>query len=162
MPHHLRRCFTALSLAISLALPATAWADEAADLVRTFYAAVDAKDRDAYAAMIADGFEDHDRPVAAPVAASDAQVMLNLFSELATGFPEATHTLDFVEPIGSDRAMVRWTFEGRHSGPFFGIPASGNAISINGIDVFTVQDGKFVEQWHVEELADLFAQIGAR
>ncbi len=112
--------------------------------------------------MIADGFEDHDRPPAAPVAASDAQVMLNLFSELATGFPDATHTLDLVEPVGSDRAMVRWTFEGNHTGPFFGIPASGNAISINGIDVFTVQDGKFIEQWHVEELDDLFAQIGAR
>ncbi|MBM2577436.1 ester cyclase [Jannaschia sp. Os4] len=154
-------------LGLGLMAPVPAFANEAAEMIRAFYAAVDRGDRDAYAAMIDDGFEDHDRPAAAPPAASDAQVVLDLFSELATGFPGAVHTLDLIEPIspdadGNPRAMVRWTFEGDHKGAFFGISASGNAVSITGIDVFAARDGRFVEQWHVEELAQLFAQIDAR
>ena len=150
-------------LGLSLMAPVPAFANEAAGMIRAFYAAVDRGDRDAYAAMIDDGFEDHDRPAAA----SDSQAVLDLFSELATGFPGAVHTLDLIEPIspdadGNPRAMVRWTFEGDHEGAFFGVPASGNAVSITGIDVFTARNGRFVEQWHVEELAQLFAQIDAR
>ena len=166
MPHTLRP-LVALALVTILLAPTTALANEAAKLIRTFYAAVDRGDRDAYAPMIAEGFEDHDRPAAAPAGATDAQVILNLFDELATAFPGAVHTLDLVEPIspdaeGNPRAMVRWTFEGDHEGAFFGVPASGNAVSITGIDVFTARNGRFVEQWHVEELAQLFAQIDAR
>ena len=159
---HARQTLLGLGLVAATALPVPAFANEAADMIRTFYTAVDAKDRTTYEAMIADGFKDHDRPPAAPATATDRQVILNLFSELATGFPDATHAIDLLEPVGGERAMVRWTFEGTHTGPFFGVPASGNAVSINGIDVFTARDGKFVEQWHVEELADLFGQIGAR
>ena len=166
MPHSLRPLAT-VALAAALSAPTPALANEAADLIRTFYAAVDRGDRDAYAPMIADGFRDNDRPAAAAKGATDGQVILNLFGELSAAFPGAVHTLDLVEPIspdaeGNPRAMVRWTFKGTHSGPFFGVPASGNAVSINGIDVFTARDGRFVEQWHVEELADLFAQIGGQ
>lgn len=165
MPNHLPALAAATLIAAGTPLPAHA--NGAADLIRTFYAAVDAKDRDAYGALIAEDFKDHDRPAAAPEGATDAQVILNLFDELAAGFPGAAHALDIVEPLpdddrGRERAMVRWTFEGTHSGPFFGIPASGNPVSINGIDVFVAEGGRLVEQWHVEELADLFAQIGAR
>lgn len=158
------RIFAAPVLAAFLMAPGAALANEAVDMIRTFYTAVDAGDAAIYAPMIAEDFVDHDRPAAAPAQATDARVILNLFAELAAGFPGAVHTLDLVEPIspdadGNPRAMVRWTFEGEHTGPFFGAPASGNPVSINGIDVFTARDGQFIEQWHVEELIDLFAQI---
>jgi predicted ester cyclase len=141
-----------------------ALANEAVDLVRKLYEAVDAKDRTTYAKMFADSFVDHDRPASAPATASDAEVIIGLFDSLGTAFPDATHTLDLLEPIspdasGNPRAMVRWTFQGTQTGDFFGIPASGQAVSINGIDIFTAKAGRFVEQWHVEELIDLFAQM---
>lgn len=167
MPTLPLRILTAPALAAFLLIPGAALANEAFDMIRTFYTAVDAGDAATYAPMIAEDFVDHDRPAAAPAQATDAQVILNLFSELAAGFPGAIHTLDLVEPIspdadGNPRAMVRWTFEGQHTGPFFGAPASGNDISINGIDVFSAQNGQFIKQWHVEELIDLFAQIAPR
>lgn len=149
------------ALAAALLLPTPGLANEVADLIRDFYAAVDAEQPDpaAYGAMIAEGFVDNDRPETAPEGATDREVILGLFAELEQGFPDAVHTLDILEPIGADRAIVYWTFEGRHDGPFFGIPASGRNISINGVDIFRVEDGAFVEQWHVEELYSLFAQI---
>jgi steroid delta-isomerase-like uncharacterized protein len=139
-------------------------ANEATDLIQALYQAVDARDRSAYAGMIAENFVDHDRPASAPSSATDAQAIVGLFDELGTAFPDSTHKLDLVEAISADakgnpRAVVRWTFQGTHTGIFFGAPPSGNTVSISGIDIFTAKDGKFVEQWHVEELIDLFAQI---
>jgi predicted ester cyclase len=138
-------------------------ANEAVDLVRALYQAVDAQDRGTYAKMIADDFVDHDRPASAPENLTDAEVIIGHFDALGAAFPDATHKLDLLEPIrpdetGNPRAMVRWTFEGTHTGEFYGIPASGRAVSINGIDIFTTRSGAFIEQWHVEELIDLFAQ----
>ena len=144
-----------------LALPAPVLANNAADLIREFYTAVDADrpDPDVYGAMLAEGFVDNDRPGIAPPEVADRDVTLALFAELEQAFPDAVHRLDILEPIGIDRAVIYWTFEGTHTGPFFGTPASGREVSINGVDIFRAEGGKFVEQWHVEELQSLFAQI---
>lgn len=155
------------ALSVTLMLPNFASANEAAEMIRDFYAAVDAGQRNVYQPMIAEDFVDHDRPKNAPETATDAQVILNLFAELESGFPGAIHVLDLVEPIspddeGNPRAMVRWTFEGTHNGPFFGATATGNPVSINGIDIFTARDGQFIEQWHIEELITLFEQIAPK
>ncbi len=100
---------------IVLMTPIPASANEATEMVPTFCAAVDRVDRNACAAMVADGFEENDRPAAAPAVASDAQVILTRFPELATSFAGAVHTLDPVEPMspdmdGNPRAMVGRTF----------------------------------------------------
>lgn len=147
--------------AATIAIPSLGLANEAADLVRQFYTAVDAERPDpaVYGAMLAEGFVDNDRPQTAPPGVPDRAVILGLFAELEQAFPDAIHRLDIVEPIGTDRAVVYWTFEGRHKGPFFGVPASGRDVSINGVDIFRAADGKIVEQWHIEELQSLFAQI---
>lgn len=150
--------------ALAIWTPAQAGAQEraAADLVRMFYAAVDARaDVGTLEDFFAPDFLDHDRPANAPDGAPDRAVALGLFAELASGFPDGAHRLDILAPVGPDRAMAYWTFTGTHEGPFFGIPASGRPVEINGVDVFRVVDGRFVEQWHVEELMSLFAQIGA-
>lgn len=145
-------------------LPASLLANEAADLIRAFYAAVDANDPDPaiYGAMLADGFVDNDRPGIAPPEVADRDVTLALFAELEQAFPDSVHRLDILEPIGADRAVVYWTFEGTQTGPFFGILATGRTISINGVVIFRVEDAKFVEQWHVEELHSLFGQIAPK
>ena len=148
-------------LLVATLLPLPVHAEGPAQLVRDFYAAVDAEvpDPAVYGALLAEGFVDQDRPAAFPADMPDRDVTLGLLAELERGFPDATHSLDILEPVGTDRAVVYWTFRGRHDGPFFGVPASGRQVEINGVDIFRVVDGRFVEQWHVEELQALFAQI---
>jgi hypothetical protein len=164
-----RRTHLAASLAALAAwAPAQAGAQAGAqeraavELVRTFYAAVDARaDVGTLEGFFAPDFSDHDRPANALEGIPDRAVALALFGELASGFPDGADRLDIPAPVGLDTAMVYWTFTGTHEGPFFGIPASGRSVEINGVDVFLVEDGRFDEQWHVEELMSLFAQIGA-
>jgi predicted ester cyclase len=135
--------------------------NEATGLIMDFYARVD----DASPAtndlqqFFAAQFKDHNRPMTAPADVPDRLVALGLFKQLRVGFPDMRHSLDIVAGIGADRAMVYWTFTGTHTGAFFGAPASGRPVKINGVDIFQVEGGAFVEQWHVEELMALFQQI---
>jgi steroid delta-isomerase-like uncharacterized protein len=59
-----------------------------------------------------------------------------------------------------DRVVVRWTHAGTHVGDFLGIPASGIAFRIAGIDVHRLQDGRMAEHWHVVDQFALMQQLG--
>ena len=43
-----------------------------------------------------------------------------------------------------DRVVTRWTLTGRQTGAFLGIPATGRAVSVGGMSLDTVRDGKLV------------------
>lgn len=59
-----------------------------------------------------------------------------------------------------DRVVVRWTNAGTHVGEFAGIPATGGAFTIAGIDVYRVEDGLLAEHWHVVDQLAMLAQLG--
>jgi predicted ester cyclase len=149
-----------ITLALTIGTPAMA--NEATQTIAAFYKAVD--DSATPAATLSDYFAesyvDHDRPDQAPAGVPDRNVALSLFVELEKGFPNSAHKIEILEDIGADRAVVYWTFTGTQSGSFFGAPPSHKSVAINGVDIFRVKDGKFVDQWHVEELMSLFQQIG--
>ena len=46
-----------------------------------------------------------------------------------------------------DRVAVRFHTRQRHAGEFMGIPATGRQLSITGIIIYRVEDGKIVEHW---------------
>lgn len=153
---------TIVAASLALGFSSTAIANDTHTLIKSFYTAIDDSEPTSIEPLMeyfVDSFKDNDRSVHAPEGVSDKMIMANLFTELATGFPEAIHKIDMMESISKNRVMVYWTFTGKHTGEFFGAPATGNEININGIDIFRVVDGKFVEQWHIEELMDLFEQV---
>jgi predicted ester cyclase len=45
-----------------------------------------------------------------------------------------------------DKVVTRKTFHGTHTGEFMGLPPTGNAISVDVIDIVRVRDEKFVER----------------
>src|SRR5437764_1381191 len=74
----------------------------------------------------------------------------NLFATLHNAFPDAHVTLDDVLAEG-DKVVVRSTLSGTHQGTFMGIPATGRHVSITGIDIVRMRDGKMVEHWGNED-----------
>jgi predicted ester cyclase len=48
---------------------------------------------------------------------------------------------------------------GRHTGDWFGTPATGRKVSITGTDIVRVPDDKITEIRHVEELQQLQQQL---
>lgn len=46
----------------------------------------------------------------------------------------------------SDSVAVRWTCRGTHEGDLFGVPATGKPVSLSGISMYRISDGKVVEE----------------
>jgi steroid delta-isomerase-like uncharacterized protein len=78
---------------------------------------------------------------------------------LLTAFNPLRFTIEDVIAEG-DRVVVRWTNAGTHNGPFLGIPPTGKAFSIGGIDIHAVRDGRMAEHWHVVDQFAHMQQLG--
>ena len=66
----------------------------------------------------------------------------------------------FVSADGS-RVVGRYRYEGTHTGNFLGYPATGNAFAMRSIDIWRVENGRFVEHWDELNTLDVFIQVGA-
>jgi steroid delta-isomerase-like uncharacterized protein len=59
-----------------------------------------------------------------------------------------------------DKVVVHWTNTATHSGPFMGIPPTGRVLTISGVDIHLMRDGKMAEHWHVVEELQMLQQLG--
>lgn len=68
-------------------------------------------------------------------------------------FPDLQFTLDVCFESW-DHVTGRWTMKGTHLGTldFLGIPPTGRPITMSGQEIFRVENGKFVELWHAEDI----------
>jgi steroid delta-isomerase-like uncharacterized protein len=82
-----------------------------------------------------------------------SEVMLTAFPDLERAI------LDLVAE--GDKVVARWTATGTNTGPFQGMPPSGNRATSSGITVFRVTDGRIVEEWSESDMLGLLQQIGA-
>jgi predicted ester cyclase len=81
---------------------------------------------------------------------------------LIAGVPDLEVTAEdvFVSADGS-RVVGRYRYEGTHTGSFLGYPATGNAFAMRSIDIWRVENGRFVEHWDELNTLDVFIQVGA-
>ncbi len=77
-----------------------------------------------------------------------------------TAFPDLEWRIDDLIAEG-DKVVARTTMSGTQTGEFFGIPATGRRVSMTGVHVFRVQDGKIAEHWGSNDDLSLLRQLGA-
>ena len=77
-----------------------------------------------------------------------------------TAFPDARITIDECIADG-DTVATRWRLTGTHRGEFQGIPPTGRAIAVAGLEFSRLVDGRFVEHWGMFDNLALLSQIGA-
>lgn len=75
-------------------------------------------------------------------------------------FPDHHISVDHLFREG-DRVAVRWTSRGTHRGRIFGARATGKRVTVPGIDIFRVEDGRIVERWGYVAKLSLLTQVGA-
>ena len=78
---------------------------------------------------------------------------LRAFSDLRLTFEDAM--------ADRDRVVTRWHLEGTHDGPLLGIAPSARRVSIEGIRIDRIEDGKIAESWMQWDMLTLLEQIGA-
>ena len=77
-----------------------------------------------------------------------------------SAFPDARITIDSAVEEG-DLVSSRWTITGTHEGPFQSVAATGKSVTMPGIDMSRVVDGKVAEHWAQFDLIGVMVQIGA-
>tara|TARA_R110000787_G_scaffold85049_2_gene181840 strand:+ start:25442 stop:26317 length:876 start_codon:yes stop_codon:yes gene_type:complete len=58
-----------------------------------------------------------------------------------------------------DKIVKHWKFKGNHTGEFFGIPATGNAVDIEGTTLVKMKDGKIAEEQDFLDNYSLLQQL---
>jgi len=71
------------------------------------------------------------------------------------------HVFTLHELIAEGETVVAyWTNTGTHQGEFMGIPPSGRTVTISGVDIHRLRDGRMAEHWHVIEELQMLQQLG--
>jgi predicted ester cyclase len=81
---------------------------------------------------------------------------------IIAGVPDLKVTAEdvFVSADGT-RVVGRYRYEGTHTGNLLGYSGTGNAFAMRSIDIWRVENGRFVEHWDEINTLDVFIQMGA-
>jgi steroid delta-isomerase-like uncharacterized protein len=85
---------------------------------------------------------------------------LEVIAMMRAGFPDIQWALEELICEGNNVA-ARFTMRGTHEGVFFGVPATGNTITVQALNIYRLSDGKIVEEYGQPDLLGLMGQIGA-
>jgi predicted ester cyclase len=77
-----------------------------------------------------------------------------------TGFSNARVTVDD-QVVEGNKVATRWTGKGTHDGEIAGVAPTGKEVTITGLTISTVENGKLVEDRTVWDTLGMLVQLGA-
>ncbi|WMI65644.1 ester cyclase [Aestuariibaculum sp. YM273] len=81
------------------------------------------------------------------------------YQNFLTGFSDIKFTV--IQVFGQDDNIVKhWNFKGNHTGAFFGIPATGKSVNINGVTLVKMKDGKIAQEEDFMDNMVFMQQLG--
>jgi steroid delta-isomerase-like uncharacterized protein len=101
-------------------------------------------------------FVDHDALPGQPPGREGHKQILAAFR---SAFPDLNVTTEDIVAEG-DKVVSRWTARGTHQGELLGIAPTGNGVTIKGIDVLRVAEGRIVERWAQFNDLEMMQQLG--
>ena len=81
------------------------------------------------------------------------------YANYLTGFSNIQFTIKDVFGQG-DKIVKHWNFSGTHTGDFFGIPATGKPVSIDGVTLVRMSNGRIAEEQDFMDNLDFMIQLG--
>jgi steroid delta-isomerase-like uncharacterized protein len=60
-----------------------------------------------------------------------------------------------------DKVASRWTWRATHKGEFMGVPPTGKQMTLTGMCINRIVDGKIVEEWGEMDMLGVMQQLGA-
>lgn len=74
-------------------------------------------------------------------------------------FPDIHITIEDQLAEG-DKVVTRWTGSGTHQGELMGIPPTGKQVTVTGIGIDRIANGKIVEHWEIFDQLGMMQQLG--
>lgn len=83
----------------------------------------------------------------------------NYYKNYVTGFSNVKFTI--VDVFGQgDKIVKHWNFKGKHTGDFFGIPATGKDVDVDGVTLVKMKEGKIAREQDFMDNLEFMQQIG--
>jgi steroid delta-isomerase-like uncharacterized protein len=112
-------------------------------------------DLDAFAELLDDQYVNHNR-----FAQPGKRGSIDIFAAFLNAFEDFRVEVDDIIEAG-ETLVGRYTYRGRHTGTFMGVPPSGTEIEMHSIDIWRVRDGRLQEHWDELNNLEFFQQIDA-
>lgn len=106
--------------------------------------------------LFAPDFVNHD-PVAPDV--RDREGLKRLTAAHHAAFEDYQTAIEELIAAG-DKVVKRWTFRGTQQGEWNGIPPTGKQVTITGITIYRLEDGKIKECWWGYDALGVLQQLG--
>jgi steroid delta-isomerase-like uncharacterized protein len=124
-------------------------------VIRAWADAVNRRDVDAALGLYTDDYTDH-------TAGHDGSGVAELEGALTgmlAAFPDLVYTSEDIIVEG-DKVVERFSSVGTHRGELMGAAPSGRRITITGINIFRMADGKIAERWAQIDDIGMLQQLG--
>jgi steroid delta-isomerase-like uncharacterized protein len=82
-----------------------------------------------------------------------------LFDDYRSGLSDLNVVIDDLV-VSGDKVVTSIRLTGTHSGDLLGIPATGKLLSVHGMVLSCLEDGKIIEEWEILDLLGMFRQLG--
>jgi steroid delta-isomerase-like uncharacterized protein len=159
-----RTVITGITLAGTAVVGAQAAAEsEINPLIAAFAKTLSDHDTDAFAALFADDYVNHQMSAAAPqppAGITPKQGSVAFFKARLTGLPDLSVAIEATVANGQ-MAAASFVYTGTHKGVYFGVAPTGKSLRFTSCDIFRIRDGKFVEHWGMGDIAGTLAQLKA-
>jgi steroid delta-isomerase-like uncharacterized protein len=144
-------------------LTAEAAAQSGADnpLIAAFAKTLSAHDIDAFAALFADDYVNHQMSAAAPKTSAGTtakQATVGFFAARLKGLPDLSVGIEASLSSG-DMAAASFVYTGTHKGVYFGVAPTEKSLRFTSCDIFRIRDGKIAEHWGMGDIAGVLAQL---
>ncbi len=107
--------------------------------------------------LLAPDFVDHD---ALPGQSPGREGHKQILAAFRSAFPDLQVATEDIIAEG-DKVVSRWTARGTHQGELMGIAPTGKEVTIKGIDVLRIAEGRIVERWAESNDLEMMQQLGA-
>ncbi len=89
----------------------------------------------------------------------DRAAMRSFLGMMRAAFPDWHVSIADIVAAG-DAVAVRWEGEATHAGPFRGIPPTGRRITVNGINIYRLREGRIETEWEQTDSLGMLRQMG--
>lgn len=60
-----------------------------------------------------------------------------------------------------DKVAVMWSNRCEHVGEWFGFPPTGKSLTVHGVDIHRLRDGRLAEHWDAVDISEFLVSVGA-
>jgi steroid delta-isomerase-like uncharacterized protein len=149
--------------ALAAAEPLLARSTKAADasIAERFAQTLSAHDIDAFAALFAEGYVNHQVSAAAPPPPPGVRpkaATVAFFAARLKGLPDLKVTIE-TSLAEADKVAASFVYEGTHEGLYYGVEPTGKRLHFTSCDIFRLSDGQIIAHWGMGDIAGVVAQL---